>query len=88
MLQVSISKIKASLSEYLNRAAYGRERIVVLSRGKPKAAIISMEDLRRFEDFEDALAAVEAIGAYERGETVPWKQVREQLTGEYGEVQD
>ncbi len=88
MLQVSISKIKASFSEYLNRAAYGRERIVVLSRGKPKAAIISIEDLRRFEEFEDALAAAEAIEAYETGKTVPWKKVREELTGEYSGAQD
>jgi prevent-host-death family protein len=38
---VSVSKLKDALSEYLNRAAYGVERIVVASRGKPKAAFCS-----------------------------------------------
>lgn len=45
MMEVSVSQVKAALSEYLNRAAYGRERIVISSRGKPKAAIIGMDDL-------------------------------------------
>ena len=44
---VSVSELKDSLSEYLNRVAYGRERIIVASRGKPKAAVISLADLER-----------------------------------------
>jgi len=55
MIEVSVSKIKSAFSEYLNRAAYGRERIIILSRGKPKAAMIGMEDLRRLEELEDAV---------------------------------
>jgi prevent-host-death family protein len=82
MLQVSVSQIKAALSEYLNRAAYGRERIVISSRGKPKAAMIGIEDLHRLEDLEDALAAAEALEAYEAGETVPWDQVKAELAGD------
>lgn len=79
MIEVSISKIKSAFSEYLNRAAYGRERIVVLSRGKPKAAVIGMEDLRRLEELEDALAAAEALEAYQAGDTVSWAQVKAEL---------
>ena len=52
-MAVSVSKLSKSLSEYLNRAAYGAERIVVTSRGNPKAAIISIEDLRRLQNLED-----------------------------------
>lgn len=51
-MPVSVSKLSRSLSEYLNRAAYGAERIVVTSRGNPKAAIISIDDLRRLQDIE------------------------------------
>lgn len=79
MTVTSISELKNALSEYLNRAAYGRERIVVASRGKPKAAVISIEDLRRLEELEDALAAHEALEAYETGETVPWEEVKADL---------
>ena len=46
---VSVSALKDALSEFLNRAAYGQERIVVSSRGKPKAAVIGMDDLQRLE---------------------------------------
>ena len=43
--QVSIGELKRDLSGIINRAAYGGERIVIVSRGKPKAAMISIEDL-------------------------------------------
>jgi antitoxin (DNA-binding transcriptional repressor) of toxin-antitoxin stability system len=48
----------------------GWERIIVASRGKPKAAVIGIEDPRRPEELEDALAAHEA------GETTPWDEVK------------
>ena len=70
MTVISISQMKDSLSEVLNRVAYGRERIVIASRGKPKAAVISVEDLELLEELEDALAAYEAIEEHERGETI------------------
>lgn len=79
METVSVSKLKESLSEYLNRAAYGHERIVVASRDKPKVAIISFEDLQRLEALEDALAAEEALAAYRRGETIPLEQLIAEL---------
>jgi prevent-host-death family protein len=81
MMEVSVSQVKAALSEYLNRAAYGRERIVISSRGKPKAAMIGIDDLHRLEELEDALAAVDALEAYQAGDTVPWEQVKAELAG-------
>jgi prevent-host-death family protein len=79
MTTTSISELKSALSEFLNRAAYGQERIIVASRGKPKAAVISIEDLRRLEELEDALAAHEALEAYEAGETTPWAEAKGEL---------
>ena len=32
--------------------AFGRERIVLTSRGKPKAALVSIEDLQKLETLE------------------------------------
>jgi len=63
----------------LNRAAYGRERIVVASRGKPKAAVVSVEDLKLLEELEDALAAREALAEYERGETITLEELEAEL---------
>jgi len=78
---VSISELKDGLSEFINRAAYGRERILILSRGKPKAAVISVRDLERLEELEDAQAARDALTAYEAGDTTPWEQVKADLAG-------
>ena len=79
MTIVSTAVAKARLSEFLNRAAYGRERIVVASRGKPKAAIISVEDLERLEELEDAQAAREGLEAHQAGKTLSWEEFKREL---------
>ena len=45
--QVSIGQVKRDISELVNRVAFGNERVLLTSRGKPKAAIVSMDDYRR-----------------------------------------
>lgn len=42
--QVSIGEVKRDISALVNRVAYGHERIILTSRGKPKAALVSLED--------------------------------------------
>jgi prevent-host-death family protein len=76
--RVSVSELKRDLSEIVNRAAYGKDRIVVMSRGKPKAAVIGMEDLRLLESLGQEevrrirrMAALEAARAV-RSETSAW----------------
>ena len=49
---VGIAEARRDLSAIINRVVYGGERIILASRGKPKAAIISMEDLYRLEGME------------------------------------
>jgi prevent-host-death family protein len=56
--RVGIGTVKRDISELVNRVAYGGERIVLTSRGKPKAAIVSLEDYQRLE--EGSAAAREA----------------------------
>jgi prevent-host-death family protein len=57
----STADIKARLSEMISKVVYGRERVVVLRRGKPVAALVSLEDLQRLESLDssnqEALAA-------------------------------
>ena len=55
---VAIGTVKRDISELVNRVAYGGERIVLTSRGKPKAALVSLEDYERLE--EESAAAKEA----------------------------
>jgi len=49
---VNVKEAKAELSEMVNRATYGQERIVITGRGGAKAALISIDDLRRLEQIE------------------------------------
>lgn len=56
MSQVSVSKASRNLSHWINRASYGREVVVVTSRGKPKAVILGVEafeELVGLHDFAD-----------------------------------
>ena len=57
-IQVSIGRVKRDISDLVNRVAYGGERIVLTSRGRPKAAIVSIEDYELLEQDEtqEALA--------------------------------
>jgi prevent-host-death family protein len=44
---VSIAQAKRELSRLVNRAAYGHEVIVLLSRGRPKAVLIGIDEYQR-----------------------------------------
>ena len=88
MTTVSVSQMKDTLSEVLNRAAYGQERIIVASRGKPKAAVISIDDLELLEELEDALAVRDARAEYEAGETISLERLITELEESGGGVSD
>ncbi|MCL4302825.1 MAG: type II toxin-antitoxin system Phd/YefM family antitoxin [Anaerolineae bacterium] len=47
--QVSIGQVKRDISDLVNRVAYRGERIVLTSRGKPKAVLVSVEDYERLK---------------------------------------
>ncbi len=79
MAEVKIVDLKNTLGDVLNRVHYGGERVVILSRGKPKAAIISIEDLERLEDLEDAQSIREGLAEHDRGETIPWEEAKAML---------
>jgi prevent-host-death family protein len=48
-IQVNMTELRQRLGSLVNRAAYGGERIILVSHGQAKAAIIGIEDLRRLE---------------------------------------
>lgn len=52
---VSIGEVKRDISELVNRVAYGHERIVLTSRGKPKAVLVSVEDYQRLQEQEEGI---------------------------------
>ena len=58
-VQVSIGQVKRDISELVNRVTYGGERIILTSRGKPKAALVSMEDYERLLKSESRAADIQ-----------------------------
>lgn len=67
---VSIGQVKRDISDMVNRVAYARERIVLTSRGKPKAALVSMEDYARLQQM-----AAEGPGRWQA-----WREENERLS--------
>ncbi len=72
----SVTEAKREFSELLNRVAYGKERVIVTSYDRPKAAIISLDDLERLELIE---AALEADAEFEAGKALEFEKVKDQL---------
>lgn len=59
-MEISTANAKNQFSEVMNRAAFGKERIVLTRHGKPMAALVSVEDLAKLEDLENQADLAEA----------------------------
>ncbi len=59
-----LSAARNQLSAMINQVAHGKDRIVLESHGRPKAALVSIEDLDRLEAHEDRHAEPEAEMVY------------------------
>ena len=57
--QVSIGQIKRDISELVNRVAYAGDHIIITSRGKPKAALINMQEYERLLASEGRAADIQ-----------------------------
>jgi len=79
---VSISEARETFADLVNRAAYGHERVRVVRRGRPVAAIVPIEDvelLERLEDEIDLQAARDALADTANAVPIPWEQVKSEL---------
>jgi prevent-host-death family protein len=79
---LGVSEARESFAELVNRAAYGHERVLVARRGRPIAAIVSIEDvefLERVEDELDRQTAREALADPQNAQTIPWERVKNNL---------
>lgn len=82
---ISLTDLKQNLGEIVNRAAYGKERIILLSRGKPRAALISVNDLERLLSFEQS-ESQENNRQRQMALLAEMDALREQIRQEFGEL--
>ena len=66
MSKVKVIDARKDLADILNRAAYGKGRVVLTRRGKDVAAIVPMDDLAILEAIEDHMDVTESEKILER----------------------
>ncbi len=49
-VRIAIGQVRRDISELVNRVAYGGERVILTSRGRPKATLVSLDDLKQIRD--------------------------------------
>lgn len=82
MDEISTVEAREQFAEVVNRAAYGKERLILTRRGKALAAIVPIDDLELIRELEDRIDAEEARRAKEEAERDGWTtldQLREEL---------
>jgi prevent-host-death family protein len=64
-MATSITTVAArnDFSTVLNRAAFGKERVILKRRGKPIAAVVPMDDVLLLQSLEDKLDIADALVA-------------------------
>ena len=65
--------------DLINRAAYGKERVILTRRGQKLAAVIPIEDLDLLKHLEDRIDLEAIKDALKEPETLPWDEVQAEL---------
>jgi len=82
MGSVSTAEARNQFSEIINRAAYGKERVLLTRRGKAIVAMVPVEDVELLEALEDRLdieEAREALAEAKEKGTVSWEKIKADL---------
>ena len=66
-------------SDLLNRAAYGKERVVLTRRGKELVAVVPLEDLELLEAIEEVIDLQDARKALEEPGSVTLEDLKQEL---------
>jgi prevent-host-death family protein len=81
MAGITTVEARDRFSDVVNRAAFGKERVVITRRGKDLVAIVPIEDFQLLEDLENRIDLEEARAALaeiETAGTIPWEQIKKE----------
>ncbi len=82
MARIPTAKARDEFSDLVNRAAYGKERVVLTRRGKALAAVVPREDVELLERLEDRIDLDEARAALAEARddgTVSWEEIKAEI---------
>jgi prevent-host-death family protein len=60
-MTVSTREARGNFSQVINRAAYGKERVILTRRGQALAAVVPIDDIEALEALEDKIDLVDAL---------------------------
>ena len=63
-VSIPAAEAKKHLPDYLSRSAHGECRVIVTRRGRPMAAIVSIDDLRELEQSEERAGLASIVGKW------------------------
>jgi prevent-host-death family protein len=81
-MTISTVKAREQLSTVINRAAFGKERVVLTRRGKEVAAVVPIEDVKLLEELEDRVDLEDARAALAETKSkgaIPWEKIKADL---------
>ena len=81
-MTVSTREARENFSDVINRAAYGKERVILTRRGKPLVAVVPMADVELLETLEDKLDLEDALVALREADekgTIPLDDLKREL---------
>lgn len=82
MTSFTTMNARKEFAELINRASYGKERILISRRGKNIAAVVPIEDvelLAKIEELQDIQDAEKALRDVKKRGTVPLDKIRKRL---------
>ena len=78
-MAISTREARENFSDVINRAAYGKERVVLTRRGKPLVAVVPIEDMELLERLEDEIDIEAAREALKESGIIPLEKVKAEL---------
>ncbi len=80
-MSISIAKARTDLADLINRAAYGKERIVLNRHGKDVCALIPIETLKELEAWEkmEDAADLKVLKERRKEPSIPWETAKKAL---------
>ena len=80
MTRAGLTELRTHGREIIGKVQFGGERIILEHRGRPVAAIVSVEDLEWLEELEDReLIRLADEAEAEPGPNIPLEQVKREL---------